>query len=66
MSQEARNKQGGERDINHVSHASSGRKNYEGFEGMNYEQIRQPYNPAQINRMRPKDERKDDTSPETA
>lgn len=21
------------------------RKNYEGFEGMNYEQIRQPYNP---------------------
>ena len=23
------------------------RKNYEGFEGMNYEQIRQPFNPQQ-------------------
>jgi hypothetical protein len=26
------------------------RKNYEGFEGMNYEQRRQPYNPQHIGR----------------
>ena len=31
------------------------RKNYEGFEGMNYEQRRQPYNPQYTNNNRGKD-----------
>lgn len=64
MSQEVRDKQGGDRDIGRVSNGANERKNYEGFEGMNYEQIRQPYNPNHVNRNRPNDERKDDKRPD--
>lgn len=64
MSQEIRNNQGGERDINNMGADGSGKKNYEGFEGMNYEQLRQPYNPNSINRNRAKDERKDRKRPD--
>lgn len=62
MSQEARNKQSGDRDINRTSNAPAERKNYEGFEGMNYEQIRQPYNPKHVSRNRSNDERKEEKS----
>lgn len=64
MSQELRNKQGGDRDINRMSSENGHRKNYEGFEGMNYEQIRQPYNPTYISRNRSEDERKDTKRPD--
>ena len=66
MSQELRDKKGGERDISPTSNGSSDQKNYEGFEGMNYEQFRQPYNPKHISRNRAKDERKDPKRPDEA
>jgi hypothetical protein len=65
MSQESRNKQGGgERDISQTSAANDQQKNYEGFEGMNYEQFRQPYNPRHMNRNSSNDERKDHKRPD--
>jgi hypothetical protein len=64
MSQESRNKVGGDRDINRTANENGERKNYEGFEGMNYEQLRQPYNPNYISRKRPNDERKDSKRPD--
>lgn len=64
MSQETRNKQGGDRDINRNGNVNSHIKNYDGFEGMNYEQIRQPYNPNNISRNRSKDERKESKRPD--
>lgn len=56
MSQEARRKASGERDIHRTSNTIGQQKNYEGFEGMNYEQIRQPYNPKHTLRIRLTDE----------
>ncbi len=64
MLQESRNQQGGDRDINRMANENGERKNYEGFEGMNFEQIRQPYNPHYIRRKRSKDERKDSKRPD--
>ena len=64
MSQEMMNKQTGERDISRTSNESGVRKNYEGFEGMNYEQIRQPYNPKYMRRNRPNDENKENKRPD--
>lgn len=55
---------GGERDISRATNQSGVQKNYEGFEGMNYEQPRQPFNPKYMNRNRPKDERKDGKRPD--
>ena len=59
MSQDLSNGQSGERDISRTATEGNDRKNYEGFEGMNYEQIRQPYNPKHKGRNSPSDERKD-------
>ena len=39
-------------------------KRYEGFEGMNYEQPRQPFNQKYISRNRSNDERKDGKRPD--
>jgi hypothetical protein len=64
MSQESRNKVSGNRDINRTANENGERKNYEGFEGMNYEQLRQPYNPNYIGRKRPNDERNDSKRPD--
>lgn len=64
MSQELRNKDRGNRDINRTSNGNGESKNYEGFEGMNYEQVRQPYNPKHISRNRLNDERKDMKRPD--
>ena len=64
MSQEMRNIQGGERDINSALHAKQERKSYEGFEGMNYEQFRQPYDPKHRNRNNSSDERNDVKRPD--
>jgi hypothetical protein len=51
MSQDSSNRPG-ERQGNsgRASNESQNRKRYEGFEGMNFEQIRQPYNPQSANR----------------
>lgn len=46
MSQNLRNQQGDSQgNSGRGSNESQERKNYEGFEGMNYEQRRPPYNP---------------------
>lgn len=64
MSQEMMNKQTGEADINRVANQNGVRKDYEGFEGMNYEQIRQPYNPKHRNRNNSNKEDKGAKGPE--
>ena len=46
MLQNMRNQQGDSQgNFGRGSNETEDRKNYEGFEGMNYEQRRQPYNP---------------------
>lgn len=64
MLQELRKDEGGERSTNRTANQSGDRKNYEGFEGMNYEQPRQPFNPKSISRYRSKDERKEGKRPD--
>ncbi len=64
MSQEPREKQGGERDISRLANDHQQQKSYDGFEGMNYEQFRQPYNPKHIRRNRSNDERKEGKRPD--
>jgi hypothetical protein len=64
MSEEIRKKPGGERDMNRGVNQSGVPKNYEGFEGMNYEQPRQPFNPKYISRNRSNDERKEGKRPD--
>ena len=54
----------GERGIGRMANENGTQKNYEGFEGMNYEQVRQPYNPNFTRRNRQKDERKDSKRPD--
>lgn len=50
MSQNMRNQQSDSQgNSGRGSGETEDRKNYEGFEGMNYEQRRQPYNPQHIN-----------------
>ena len=64
MSQDLRNDQRGERDISRTATEGSESRNYEGFEGMNYEQIRQPYNPKHKGRNSLNDEVKDANRPD--
>lgn len=64
MSQESRINQDGERDISRTANDVSERKNYESFEGMNYEQIRQPYNPKHLSRNNSTDDRKEGKRPD--
>ena len=64
MSQDLRSEQSGERDIRRTATESNDRKNYEGFEGMNFEQIRQPYNPKYKGRNSSIDERKGANRPD--
>jgi hypothetical protein len=64
MSQELRKNTGGERETNRNGTQLGEQKNYEGFEGMNYEQPRQPFNPKYTNRNRLNDERKDGKRPD--
>lgn len=56
MLQDLRKQQAGNRDIILTSHNNGPQKKQEGFEGMNYEQLRQPYNPKHLSRNRPDDE----------
>ena len=64
MSQDLRNDQSGERDISRTATEGSEQQNYEGFEGMNYEQIRQPYNPRHKGRNSTNDQRNDSKRPD--
>ena len=64
MSQEVRKGESGERDINRATTEGNYIKNYEGFEGMNYEQIRQPFNPQHKGRNNLTDRRIDTKRPD--
>ena len=59
-----RNRQG--EGQGHPGRAGEGseRKRYEGFEGMNYEQIRQPYDPQRLSNNRRDQNRDDDRKQE--
>ena len=63
MSQDLRNDQNGDRDISRTATEGDDRKSYEGFEGMNYEQVRQPYNPKNKARNSSNDDRKETNRP---
>lgn len=54
----------GEKDISRTATEGAERKSYDGFEGMNYEQFRQPYNPQHKDRSRLSDERSSTQRPD--
>ncbi len=64
MSQNLRKAGNGAGGIIRIVTESESRKNYEGFEGMNFEQIRQPYNPKLKNRKNTTGERNDEKGPD--
>ena len=64
MSQDLRNEQGSERDISRTATDGTEEKSLDGFEGMNYEQIRQPYNPRHTGRSSTSDQRNDSKRPD--
>ena len=66
MSQDSRNEQRGDRDISRTATEGTERRNYDGFEGMNYEQIRQPYNPRYKGRNNSNEQRNDSKRPDEA
>jgi hypothetical protein len=66
MSQEARSEQRREKDISRTATEGTERKELEGFEGMNYEQIRQPFNPNYKGRISMMDQRDVSKRPDEA
>ena len=64
MSQDLRNEQRRDRDISRTATEGTERKFGDGFEGMNYEQIRQPYNPKHKGRNSSNDQRNDSKRPD--
>ena len=64
MSQDLRIEHGSKRDISRTATEGTERKSLEGFEGMNYEQIRQPYNPKHKGRNSNSDQRDDSKRPD--
>jgi hypothetical protein len=66
MSQEMRYEEGREGDISRTATEGTEQKSFEGFEGMNYEQIRQPYNPRYKGRNSSNEQRNDSKRPDEA
>jgi hypothetical protein len=66
MSHDSRNEHGREGDISRTATEGTERWNYEGFEGMNYEQIRQPFDPKHKGRNSSSDQRNDSKRPDEA
>ena len=64
MSQDLRKNANGRRDIKRTTIECRERKYYDGFEGMNYEQIRQPFNPQHISRNSSNTRRNDSKRPD--
>ncbi len=58
MIQESRNEETGKMEVNRKAIAGVDERLYPGFEGMNYEQFRQPYNANHKDRNDATDERK--------
>ena len=66
MSQESRYDDGRKGDTGRTATEGNEQKSFEGFEGMNYEQIRQPYNPKYKGRNSRSDQRNDSKRPDEA
>lgn len=66
MSYELRPENSGGKDISRTATEGMESKKYEGFEGMNYEQFRQPFNPKHKGRNSGIEERKDGKRPDEA
>jgi hypothetical protein len=67
MSHDLRNDQRGDRDISRTAtEGTEGMSMDGGFEGMNYEQIRQPYHPGNKGRNSYNDQRNDSKRPDEA
>jgi hypothetical protein len=66
MSYDLRNDKRGDRDISRTATEGTEQSRFEGFEGMNYEQIRQPYNPRNKGRNSNKSQREDSKRPDEA
>ena len=66
MSQDLRSDNSGESDISRTATEGTEQKNFEGFEGMNYEQIRPPYNPQYKGRRNTTDQRNSSKRPDEA
>jgi hypothetical protein len=64
MSQDLRNQEDGERGFIRASSSDHFQNDNIGFEGMNYEQVRQPYNQRNKDRNSTIGERKDSTRPD--
>ncbi len=64
MSQDLRNEHSGERDNSRPATGGDDRKNYESFEGMNYEQVRKPFNARYKARNSATDDRNNSTRPD--
>ncbi|MDB5205246.1 MAG: hypothetical protein JWR72_321 [Flavisolibacter sp.] len=64
MSQDLRNQEDGDKRINRLTIWDDYQKDCNGFEGMNYEQLRQPYNQKHTNRNHTTGERKDGKRPD--
>jgi len=66
MSQHLRYEHGAQADISRTATEGTEQKWIEGFEGMNYEQIRQPYIPKHKGRNSTNDQRKESKRPDEA
>ena len=66
MSQQMRYEKSGNRERSRTATESNDQKNFEGFEGMNYEQVRQPYNPKYKGRNSGNDQRNESKRPDEA
>src|SRR4051794_20098497 len=64
MSQEPRQDLMGNKDISRTATEGRDRKNHEGFEGMNYEQVREPYNSKNNGRNGSEEQRKNGNRPD--
>ena len=66
MSQDSRFENSGQGDISRTATDGNEQRSLEGFEGMNYEQVRQPYNPKHKGRNSTNDQRSDNKRPDEA
>ena len=66
MSQDSRFENSGQGDISRTATDGNEQRSLEGFEGMNYEQVRQPYNPKHKGRNSANDQRSDNKRPDEA
>ena len=64
MSEELRKEFRGDGDIRKPLNNARKLKNYESFDGMNFEQVRQPFDPDYLKRRQPQDGRNTNARPD--